>query len=216
LGANSSAVLKEGEIKYLEKDIITSLLRESGARIVLLVMDGLGGLPLSPGGKTELEAARTPNLDQLASRGICGLHEPVATGITPGSGPAHLGLFGYDPIRYQVGRGVLAALGIGFNLKENDVAARGNFCTIDKDGVITDRRAGRIGTDRNHKLCEVLRQIDLPGVDIFVETVKEYRFLLVLRGDNLDGRVADTDPQKTDEKPVERGQTHGRTDRSVC
>jgi 2,3-bisphosphoglycerate-independent phosphoglycerate mutase len=179
------------------------LVEPAGAKIVLLVMDGLGGLPAKRGGLTELEAASTPNLDDLAARSICGLHQPVAPGITPGSGPSHLALFGYDPVEYQVGRGVLSALGIGFDLQSGDVAARGNFCTLDRGGLIVDRRAGRISTEKNQELCALLRSgIDLPGVEFFVETVKEYRLLLVLRGQGLGDKVADTDPQRVGVQPL--------------
>jgi 2,3-bisphosphoglycerate-independent phosphoglycerate mutase len=184
-------------------ELIRELVDPAQARIVLLVMDGLGGLPSEPGGPTELEAAETPNLDDLAARSICGLHQPVAPGVTPGSGPAHLALFGYDPIKYQVGRGVLSALGIGFDLQPGDVAARGNFCTLDEAGRVADRRAGRIPTKKNETLCALLRDgIDLPGVECFIETVKEYRLLLVLRGDDLAGAVGDTDPQEVGERPL--------------
>lgn len=179
-------------------------LRQSGeTHVVLVVMDGLGGLPRQPDGPTELEAARTPNLDELARRGICGLHEPVGTGITPGSGPGHLALFGYDPVEYEIGRGVLSALGSEFELTQRDVAARGNFCTVDDEGRVTDRRAGRISTEQNEALCERLRQIRIPGVELFVETVKEHRFLVVLRGDGLSDELGDTDPQRTGVKPLE-------------
>jgi 2,3-bisphosphoglycerate-independent phosphoglycerate mutase len=168
-------------------------------KIVQLVLDGLGGLPREADGKTELEAATTPNLDALAARSQLGLAVPVAPGVTPGSGPAHLALFGYDPVTYDVGRGVLSALGIGFDLRPEDVAARGNFCTIDENGLITDRRAGRIPTDFNQKLVALLREIELGGVQAFVETVKEYRFVLVLRptqGQILHANILDTDPQQ--------------------
>ncbi|MEJ2596793.1 MAG: 2,3-bisphosphoglycerate-independent phosphoglycerate mutase [Anaerolineales bacterium] len=181
---------------------IQNLLEPAETRIVLLVMDGLGGLPLEPNGFTELEQAHTPNLDRLAAEGICGLHQPVLPGVTPGSGPAHLALFGYDPVKYQVGRGVLSALGVDFDLKANDVAARGNFCTLDDEGRVTDRRAGRIPTEKNKELCELLREIELPDVEVFIETVKEYRLLLVLRGKGLSGELADTDPQEVGEKPL--------------
>jgi 2,3-bisphosphoglycerate-independent phosphoglycerate mutase len=183
--------------------VIRELAEPAETKIVLLVLDGLGGLPMEPGGLTELETADTPNLDRLAGSGICGLHQPIVPGVTPGSGPSHLALFGYDPIEYQVGRGVLSALGIDFELQANDVAARGNFCTLDDDGRVIDRRAGRIPTKKNEELCDLLRQITLPGVDVFVETVKEYRLLLVLRGDGLSGELADTDPQGTGESPLE-------------
>src|SRR5579872_2577754 len=124
-------------------DLIRELRESSDTKIVLLVADGLGGLPLEPGGKTELETARTPNLDTLAREGVCGLSLPVLPGITPGSGPGHLGLFGYDPLQYRIGRGILEALGINFEVGPRDVATRGNFCTVDAHGLITDRRAGR-------------------------------------------------------------------------
>ena len=175
---------------------------ESPAKIVLLVMDGLGGLALEPGGKTELETARTPNLDALAARSSLGLINPVAPGITPGSGPGHLGLFGYDPLRFLIGRGVLEALGIGFDLKDTDVAARGNFCSVDGQGLITDRRAGRIPTDTCVTLCQELRQIKLPGVQVFVEPVKEHRFVLVLRGEGLEDHLSETDPQRLGVPPL--------------
>ena len=187
----------------MEFNFIRDLVEHTDTKIVLLVMDGLGGLPQESGGLTELETAHTPNFDRLATEGICGLHQPVAPGITPGSGPSHLGLFGYDPIQYQVGRGVLSALGIDFDLKANDVAARGNFCTLDDQGRVADRRAGRIPTEKNEELCVLLRKIKLPGVEVFVQTVKEYRLLLVLRGDGLSGELADTDPQEIGEKPLE-------------
>lgn len=179
------------------------LIRDADTKIVLLVMDGLGGLPRDEDGLTELEAARTPNLDRLAAEGICGLHEPVGPGITPGSGPSHLALFGYDPIAYQVGRGALSAMGIGFDLTPKDVAARGNFATVDEDGRVTDRRAGRISDELNRELCARLREITLPDVEVFVETVAEHRFLLVLRGEGLSSQVSDTDPQQVAEFPEE-------------
>jgi 2,3-bisphosphoglycerate-independent phosphoglycerate mutase len=174
-------------------------------KIVQLVMDGLGGLPREADGKTELEAAHTPNLDALAARSQLGLAVPVRAGVTPGSGPAHLALFGYDPLEYDIGRGVLEALGIGFNLQPEDVAARGNFCSVDAGGNITDRRAGRIPTEVNQKLVALLRGIELPGVQTFVETVKEYRFVLVLRptgGQTLYANIADTDPQRLGVPPL--------------
>ena len=180
-------------------ELMKALHIPASTKIVQLVLDGVGGLPRESDGKTELEAADTPNLDALAARSQLGLAVPVRPGVTPGSGPAHLSLFGYDPLEYDVGRGVLAALGIGFDLQRGDVAARGNFCTIDEDGLITDRRAGRIPTEFNQKLVPLLRQIELPGIQVFVETVKEYRFVLVLRpteGQTLYANIADTDPQQ--------------------
>ena len=180
-----------------------SLQKTNDSKIVLLVADGLGGLPQEPGGKTELETANTPNLDTLASRGSLGLSIPVLPGITPGSGPGHLGLFGYDPLEYQIGRGVLEALGIDFDLGPNDVAIRGNFCTLDADGNISDRRAGRIGNDIAAPLCEKLDQIEIPGVEVFVRHVKEYRLVIVFRGEGLAGNVDDTDPQATGVPPLD-------------
>ena len=168
-------------------------------KIVQLVLDGLGGVPRELDGKTELEAASTPHFDALAARSQLGLAVPVRPGVTPGSGPAHLSLFGYDPLTYDIGRGVLEALGIGFDLQPEDVAARGNFCTIDENGLITDRRAGRIPTELNRKLVALLRGIQLPGIQTFVEAVKEYRFVLVLRpseGQTLQANILDTDPQR--------------------
>src|SRR5687768_9584548 len=148
-------------------------LRESNAsKIVLLVADGLGGLPLESGGKTELEVARTPHLDACAKDGVSGLSIPVLPGISPGSGPGHLGLFGYDPLKYLIGRGALEATGIGFELETNDVAVRGNYCTLDKNGNISDRRAGRIPTEESAPLAKKLREVKIPGVQMFVEPVK--------------------------------------------
>lgn len=175
---------------------------KNDAKIVMLVADGLGGLPHEVGGPTELEAANTPNLDKLALRGVQGMSIPVLPGISPGSGPGHLGLFGYDPLKYQIGRGALEATGIGFALEENDVAIRCNFCTLDADGNIADRRAGRIPTEESAPLVEKLRVIKIPGVEVFCEPVKEYRFVVVFRGEGLGGDVDDTDPQATGVPPL--------------
>ena len=183
-------------------DLIRPLVVGNDTKIVLLSLDGLGGLPRPETGQSELETARIPNLDRLASQGACGLLRHVAPGITPGSGPGHLGLFGYDPLRYLVGRGVLEALGIEFDLRAGDVAARGNFCTVDAAGLITDRRAGRITTEECIRLTERLRKIQLPGVELLVEPVKEHRFVLVLRGANLGGRLSETDPQALGKAPL--------------
>lgn len=173
------------------------------SKIVMLVADGLGGLPMEPGGKTELETACTPNLDALAARGVQGLSIPVKPGIAPGSGPGHLGLFGFDPLKYQIGRGALEATGIGFEMKTGDVAIRCNFCTLDADGNISDRRAGRISSEESAPLAISLRQIKIPGVEIFVEPVKEHRFVVVFRGPGLQGNVKDTDPQATGVPPLD-------------
>jgi 2,3-bisphosphoglycerate-independent phosphoglycerate mutase len=185
-------------------ELMSNLAEEEETKILLIVLDGLGGLPMTPEGPTELEAARTPNLDALAARSICGLSTAVAPGITPGSGPGHLSLFGYDPIECLVKRGVLSALGIGFDLQPGDVAARGNFCSVNPEtGVITDRRAGRISSELGARLSEKLNEVQLPEVDqIFVKPVKEYRFTLILRGEGLEDGLTDTDPQETGVPPL--------------
>ena len=183
-------------------DYILPLLRPEKTKIVLLVMDGLGGLPVEPGGRTELEAAATPNMDQLAREGTLGQTNPIRPGITPGSGPAHLALFGYDPIVYEIGRGTLEAVGVGLEVKKGDVAARGNFCTLDADGKIIDRRAGRIPTPEALPVVEKLKKIQLPGVTSEVRHVKEYRFAVVLRGEGLSPEINDTDPQITGVPPL--------------
>lgn len=181
----------------LIKDIVVS----TPSKIVMLVIDGLGGLPDKESGKTELEEANKPHLDRLVRDGICGLIDPISPGITPGSGPGHLALFGYNPLVFTVGRGVLEALGIDFDLKDTDVAARGNFCTVNNEGRVVDRRAGRISTEETSQLCGLLSQIKLKGVELFVLPVKEHRFLVVFRGDNLAAEVTDTDPQRTGVTP---------------
>jgi len=183
-------------------DLIRSLAVDNTTKIVLLSLDGLGGLPRPETGRSELETARLPNLSALATASACGLLRHVAPGITPGSGPGHLGLFGYDALAYQVGRGVLESLGIEFDLRAGDLAARGNFCTVDGRGLITDRRAGRIATDVCVRLTDRLRSIRLPGVDVFVEPVKEHRFVLVLRGAGLAGGLSETDPQALGKAPL--------------
>src|SRR5512137_2202066 len=151
------------DFKFLQNLIIPAQ-----TKIVMLIMDGLGGLPLEPGGKTELESACKPNLDALAQKSALGLTIPVAPGITPGSGPGHLGIFGYDPNQYEIGRGALEALGVDFELGPDDIAARGNFCSVDSTGRLTDRRAGRIGTDMNEALAKLLRTIRMDGVEFFI------------------------------------------------
>lgn len=183
--------------KYLQP-----LLRPNDSKIVLLILDGLGGLPMQAGGQTSLEAAQTPNMDQLAVEGTLGQIVPVRPGITPGSGPAHLSLFGYDPIENQVGRGALEATGVGLQVNPGDVAARGNFATLGKDGVITDRRAGRISSEEALPLIAKLKGIELPGVEIEVLHVKEYRFAVRMRGAGLGAEIEDTDPQRTGLKPL--------------
>jgi len=185
----------------VDLELLRELAVPNDTKILLLVIDGLGGLP-NETGRSELESAHIPHLDRLAQESMCGLTVPVAAGVTPGSGPGHLALFGYDPLRYQVGRGVLEALGIDFDLQPVDVAARGNFCTVDAEGRITDRRAGRIASDKSAELCAMLRAIELPGVQVFVEPVREHRFLLVLRGENLSDRLTETDPQREGATPL--------------
>src|SRR5436309_1236439 len=181
-------------------DLIRELREPAETKIVMLVADGLGGLPMDSSGKTELESARTPNLDGLTREGVCGLSTPVLPGITPGSGPGHLGLFGYDPLQYRIGRGILEALGINFPVGAKDVAVRGNFCTVDADGRITDRRAGRPATERCVAMCKKLQQVRVPGVEVCVEPVREHRFVVVFRGDDLGDAVNDADPQPAGHK----------------
>ena len=185
-----------------EQELYASL-RQDGGKIVLLVLDGLGGLPIRDG-RTELELARTPHMDRLAREGMTGLSVPVRIGVEPGSGPAHLALFGYDPVQHQIGRGVLEALGIDFPLEPQDLAIRGNFATVDAQGIILDRRAGRIATSECERLTALLQaatQDGLPGYDVFVRPVKEYRFALVMRGPGLGGQLTETDPGRTGVRP---------------
>ncbi len=183
-------------------DHISKIVQRTDSKIVLFVLDGIGGLPHPETGRTELETARTPNLDKIATESICGMIDPVSPGITPGSGPGHLALFGYDPLKYEIGRGVLEALGIGIELKDMDVAARGNFCTVDFGGKISDRRAGRISTEKNQELCKLLSGIKVSGVDLVVAPVKEHRFVLLLRGNGLSGDLLDSDPQHVGLAPL--------------
>jgi 2,3-bisphosphoglycerate-independent phosphoglycerate mutase len=177
---------------------------KTDSKIILLVVDGIGGLPVEGSdGKTELEAADTPNLDSLAARSDLGLSRPVAAGVSPGSGPGHLALFGYNPIRYLVGRGVLSALGVGFELGENDLAARINFATRDSSGKISDRRAGRIPNEKAAPLVDLLNEkVSLDGVETFVTHEKEHRAVAVFRGEGLSGALTDTDPQRTGLEPL--------------
>ncbi|MBA3475080.1 MAG: 2,3-bisphosphoglycerate-independent phosphoglycerate mutase [Rubrobacter sp.] len=187
-------------------DLMRELSVSTDSKIVLLVLDGLGGLPMDPFGRTELEAANTPNLDALAARSDLGLSRPVAAGVSPGSGPGHLALFGYDPLKYIVGRGVLSALGIGFELGENDLAARINFATKDESGKISDRRAGRITTSNAAKLVDLLNEnVELEGAEVFVTHEKEHRAVVVFRAGGLSDALSDSDPQRVglDPLPVE-------------
>lgn len=182
--------------------MISSLIQKTDSKILLLVMDGLGGLAVE--GRSEMETAVTPNFDALVRRSVVGLADPVSPGITPGSGPGHLAIFGYDPIRYQIGRGVLEALGVDLEMTGRDVAARGNFCTIDATDVITDRRAGRIATEINERLCAKLsaaiKRID--DVEIIIQPGKEHRFTVLFRGDGLADHLTDADPQREGMKRI--------------
>lgn len=171
----------------------------AGEPITLVVLDGVGGLPHPATGLTELESATTPNLDAMAAESSLGMHVPVAPGVTPGSGPAHLALFGYDPARSLIGRGVLAALGVGIRLREGDVAARLNLATLDGEGRVTDRRAGRPDNAEGRRLVRRLREgvTAPPGVALHFQHVMEHRVVMVLRGNDLGANVSDTDPQRT-------------------
>ncbi len=179
-----------------KEEILQSLVIQTESKLVMMVIDGIGGLPIR--GKTELEAAKIPHLDRLTSKSICGLIDPIAYGITPGSGPSHLALFGYDPFKYEIGRGVMEALGIDIPLTKDDLAARGNFATIDDQGVIVDRRAGRIPTEKNREICQFLgNEIkEVEGVRVSVYPGKEHRFVIVFRGEGLRDDLTDADPQK--------------------
>jgi 2,3-bisphosphoglycerate-independent phosphoglycerate mutase len=185
----------------MNHNFLKNLVEPSDTKIFMLIMDGLGGLPMEADGKTELETAATPNLDALAARSALGLSSPAGTGITVGSGPGHLALFGFDPFEYEIGRGALEALGVDFDLEPNDVAARGNFCAVDADGILTDRRAGRLPTEDSAKLCELLSGIKVDGAQFFVIPVKEHRFAFVIRGADLGDYLSDTDPQKVGVAP---------------
>ncbi|MDE2060101.1 MAG: 2,3-bisphosphoglycerate-independent phosphoglycerate mutase [candidate division NC10 bacterium] len=186
----------------MDLTLIKQLAIPSSSKIVLLVADGLGGLPRETDGRSEMEVARLPNLDALAARSLCGLIDMVGPGIIPGSGPGHLALFGYDPFTYQIGRGVLEACGIDLELRSNDVASRGNFCTLDEEGRVVDRRAGRITTEICRRLCCQLDQIRIEGVDVIVRPVKEHRFVVVFRGERLSDALSDSDPLTIGERPL--------------
>jgi 2,3-bisphosphoglycerate-independent phosphoglycerate mutase len=188
-----------------ELDLIKSLAVKTPSRIVLLVMDGVGDIPVEElGGKTPLEAARTPHLDTLAARSALGLLDPVLPGVTPGSGPGHTALFGYEPVDHLVGRGVLEGLGIGFDFTSRDVAARFNFATLDEGGRVTDRRAGRIDSECAAELCARLQEAisSIGAAEVIVRPVKEHRGVVVFRGDGLGADLPDTDPQSTGVAPL--------------
>ena len=182
-------------------NLIMEIAKPTPTRIVLVVIDGVGGLPHPETGNTELETANTPNLDRLAGRGVCGLIDPVGIGITPGSAPGHLALFGYDPVSCNIGRGVLEAIGIDFNLQPDDIAARGNFCTVDEAGLVTDRRAGRISNEKCAELCQLLDGLTIGETELIVRPVREHRFVAIFRGGKLSPEVSDSDPQQTGVMP---------------
>lgn len=186
----------------MDSELISRLVVPASTKIVMLILDGLGGLPLTPGGKTELETAKTPHFDALAAKSNLGLSQPAGPGVTVGSGPGHLALFGYDPVQHEIGRGALEALGVDFELGADDLAARGNFCTVDRSGNITDRRAGRLATEISLKLIEKLRGIEVKGVQFFIEPVKEHRFAFIMRSPGLNDKITETDPLKTGEPPL--------------
>ncbi len=186
----------------IPEEVMRAVSTKNPAKMVMLVIDGLGGLPVN--GKTEMEQSHIPNLDNLASKSICGLADPIFPGVTPGSGPSHLALFGYDPMKYQIGRGVLEASGIGMELAEGDLAARGNFAAMDENGIIIDRRAGRISTEKNRALCDLLRDgiKEIEGVKITIRPGKEHRFVILFRGEGLGDGLTDADPQKNGKPSV--------------
>jgi 2,3-bisphosphoglycerate-independent phosphoglycerate mutase len=178
------------------------LLENNGSKIILLILDGVGGIALTPEGKTALELANSPHLDRLAEQGCLGQTIPIRYGITPGSGPAHLALFGYEPLEYVIGRGALSAAGINLPVNIGDIAARGNLCSLDEKGNVTDRRAGRISQEDAAPVIELLNQVQIPGAEVEVRQVKEYRFVIVMRSDGLDPALNDTDPQETGVPPL--------------
>ncbi len=187
----------------MKDTLLKEIVSKNESKIVLVVADGLGGLPSAETGLTEMETARTPNLDRLAKTGSSGLSVPIGYGVTPGSGPSHLALFGYDPIRNLIGRGVLEASGIDFDLQPEDLAARGNFATL-KDGLIIDRRAGRISTEENQRLCTLLSKDikEINGVKIIIQTVKEHRFVVIFRGKDMAEGLSENDPEKEGLAPL--------------
>ncbi len=191
--------------------MLEHLIQKNSTKILLIVLDGIGGLPVN-NGKTELEIANTPNLDQLAKESALGLHLPVDYGITPGSGPGHLGIFGYDPLEHQIGRGILEALGLGLTVKETDIAIRGNYATVEYQNgnvIVKDRRAGRISTEENKRITQKLKESIkfIDDVEVFLEAGMEHRLAIVLRFPQAlpehSALINDTDPQKEGKSPLE-------------
>src|SRR6516165_3742743 len=179
--------------------LYSELTLKTDAKVVLVVMDGLGDIATREQKYlTPLEAAATPNLDALSKDSAQGRMLPIAPGITPGSGPGHLGLFGYDPLEFQVGRGVIEALGLGMELKPGDICARANFATLDSNGIVTDRRAGRIPTETCQKLCAMLsaKVKKIGETEVLITPGKEHRFVVVFRGKGLEGPLTDADPNR--------------------
>ncbi|MGM0440969.1 MAG: 2,3-bisphosphoglycerate-independent phosphoglycerate mutase [Elusimicrobiota bacterium] len=181
--------------------ILNSLVEQNNTKILMVVMDGVGDIP-DDSGQTALEQAKTPNLDKLARQSSLGLAVPVERGITPGSGPGHLALFGYDPVKNEIGRGVLEASGIGIDLEKDCLAVRGNFATRDSAGIIKDRRAGRITTEKNKELCKKINSEleKIEDVEVKVYPGKEHRFVIIFKGPGLNDNLLDADPQHIDKK----------------
>lgn len=195
---------------------LEDIVQPTSSRIVMLVIDGLGGAPHLGTGRSELEEARLPNLDRLAKEGSVGRTLPILPGVTPGSGPGHLALFGYDPLRYFIGRGVLEALGIGAEISQGDIASRGNFCTLDSNGLLVDRRAGRISSDESRPLCDKLDSIQVDGVDLSVFHVQDYRFVLRMNGEGLSDQLTETDPQRNGAEPLAVSGLNPEAIRTAC
>lgn len=195
----------------MNDELLQKLIQAGNSKIVMIILDGLGGLAREVGGKTELESAHRPNLNKLAQDSALGLTIPIEPGVTTGSGPGHLAFFGYDPLEYEIGRGALEALGVDFDLHPDDIAARGNFCTIGTGGNLIDRRAGRLPNEESIGLIEQLRTIKVDGVEFFIEPIKEHRFAFVIRGLNLGAALEDSDPLINGAAPLA---VQGRDDRS--
>ena len=194
---------------------LSEVLNDNRCRILLLVLDGLGGFADGEH-DSELEQARTPNLDRLAAEGSVGLLDPLMPGVTVGSGPGHLALFGYDPEEYELGRGILSATGVEFDLQPGDVAARGNLALLDEDGNVVDRRAGRIADEPARELTALLDEhVEVDGAAVFFQHISQHRVLCVLRGDGLDPRVADIDPQRTGVPPKRPSAQHPDAERTA-